>query len=98
MERRDRPKDPSCHFVPPVNKQEVRLKQVEDTLRECLRQFITGRGKKDRLEEAVKSSVLALRPMLKLPSDARLGATVMTEGASKKNEKLGRHTKGPNIL
>ena len=96
MDRKDR-EGPSCHFVPPKGEEGVRLAQVENLLREALRPFITGRGKEKRLEEAIEGSIKALRPMLKLPKQPDLGATVMTEAAAARN-KAGNFTKGPKNL
>ena len=98
MEKKDRVQNgPSYHFVPPKGEEGVRLAQVENLLREALRQYVTGKGKEKKLEAAVSDSIKAIKPLLKLPKKGDLGATVMTEAAAARN-KAGNFTRGPKNL
>lgn len=72
----------SAHFVPAKDPNAQRLEQIENSLKEVLRPYIIGKGKEKRLEQAVQDSIVAIRPLLKLSSGQKHGATVMTEAAS----------------
>jgi len=83
----------STHHIPARDVQIKRLEQIQRALTETLRPFC----KAGKLNDAVEAVSDKLRHLFKLPENPQLGAVVMTEAASMKNDD-GRYLKGPKVV
>ena len=87
----------SAHFVPAHDPNKARIGKIKATITKVLDSHISGRGKDTKISKAADDLIIALTPLLKIPSKADKGATVMTEAASHKRED-GSFGKGPSNL
>lgn len=86
------------HYIPPADKNEARLDQIRTLLHGTLEQYITGKGRKKRIESAVDDVIRNLKPMLKLAKPPDLGATIMTESAATRNKHTNDFTTKPRTV
>jgi len=88
----------STFYVPPADKRMVAIEHIKNQIKDAVRPFIKGRGKKvieAHLDMATSAIIVAITPILKIPKGPSKGATVMTEAAAQRNPATGEFLKPP---